>query len=76
MQQIQITVRDVDKQVFKEFKANAVQQGLNVGSALTLAMEKFLSQQKKVKFTSLKPVRWGAGTEQVSEEVDNILYGA
>lgn len=30
---------------------------------------------KKQKFTSLKPVNWGKGTEQVSEEVDKILYG-
>jgi len=38
-------------------------------------MEKFMSQQKKTKFTSLKPVDWGKGTENVSREVDKILYG-
>jgi len=31
--------------------------------------------KKKQKFTSLKPVSWGKGTEHVSEQVDQILYG-
>ena len=72
----QITVRDVDQEVFREFKAEAVKRGLTMGSALTLAMEKFKVEltKKKQKFTTLKPVSWGRGTERVSEEVDKILY--
>lgn len=27
------------------------------------------------KFTDLKPEKWGKGTEHVSEQVDEILYG-
>ena len=75
---IQITVREVDKLVFREFKAEAVKHGLTVGSALTLAMEKFREElgKKKQKFTSLvKPAPWGKGMEMVSEQVDSILYG-
>lgn len=30
--------------------------------------------QKKHKLTSLKPISWGKGTEQVSEQIDEILY--
>lgn len=72
----QITVRDVDKQVFREFKADATRQGLTVGTAITLAMEKYHKQLgKKRKFTSLKPISWGKGTEHLSEEVDKVLYG-
>ena len=73
----QITVRDVDQDVFREFKAEAVKHGLTMGSALTLAMEKFKAElgKKKQKFTSLKPVSWGKGTEHVSEQVDQIMYG-
>ena len=70
-----IAVRDVDKDTFQEFKANAIQRGLKVGQALTLAMENFMSQQKKEKFTSLKPFNWGKGTENTSQNVDEILYG-
>jgi len=73
----QITVRDVDQGVFREFKAEAIKHGLTIGSALTIAMEKFRAElgKKKQKFTSLKPVSWGKGTEQVSLQVDQILYG-
>ncbi len=73
---IQITVREVDEQVFREFKSEATKQGLTIGSALTLAMEKFRTNlQKKKKFTSLKPISWGKGTERLSEQIDEILYG-
>lgn len=73
----QITVRDVDSEVFREFKAEAIKKGLTLGSALTIAMGKFRNElgKKKQKFTSLKPIAWGKGTEQVSEQVDQILYG-
>ena len=73
----QITVREVNPEVFREFKAEATRHGMTVGTALTLAMLQFKQElrRKKKKFTSWKPVSWGKGTEQVSEEVDEILYG-
>jgi hypothetical protein len=72
----QITVRDVDQEVFREFKADAARQGLTIGAALTVAMEKFRTQLgKKRKFTSLKPISWGKGTEHLSEEIDEVIYG-
>jgi hypothetical protein len=72
----QITVRDVDQEVFREFKADATKQGLTLGKALTLAMKTFhMKTSKTKKFSSLKPIYWGEGTEQVSENVDEILYG-
>ncbi len=75
---VQITIRDVDPSVFKEFKAEAIRKGLTLGTAVTLAMMKFRSElgKNRPKFTSLvKPVHWGKGTEHLSEEVDAILYG-
>ncbi len=73
----QITVREVDRNVFREFKAEAVAHGMTFGAALTLAMQKFKAEaaKKRSKFTDLKPMDWGRGTEHVSEEVDTILYG-
>ena len=72
-----MTVRDVDPHVFREFKADAVRKRLKLGTALTLAMEKFRAdlREKKVKFTDWRPVRWGKGTKHVSEQTDEILYG-
>ena len=74
----QVTVRDVDSDVFREFKAVAVKRGMKLGTALTIAMEKFKSElgTKKQRFTALQPVSWGKGTEHTSEQVDDILYGA
>ena len=73
----QITVREVDPDTFREFKAEATKRGMTLGAALTIAMEKFKSElgRKKMKLSALKPVHWGKGTEHVSEEVDKILYG-
>ena len=73
----QVTIRDVDSEVFKMFKAEAIKKGLTLGSALTIAMLKFRKELtgKKLKFSDLKPVDMGKGTEHVSEEVDSILYG-
>lgn len=75
---VQVTIRDVDPEVFREFKAETVRRGLTLGAAMNLAMEKFRSElrKKRPRFTSLaKPMHWGKGTEHVSEEVDAILYG-
>ncbi len=75
---VQITVRDVDPQVYREFKAEVVRRGFTLGSALNLAMLKFKAElrKKRPSFMSLhKPFHGGKGTEHVSEEIDSILYG-
>jgi len=72
------SVRGVDKLVFKQFKAEAVNAGLNVGAALTLAMKYWLDKPKNLEKLSLldyKAKGWGKGTEKTSQEIDRILYG-
>ncbi|HLD04526.1 MAG TPA: hypothetical protein VJG90_02290 [Candidatus Nanoarchaeia archaeon] len=74
---MQLSVKEVDEQVFREFKAESVREGLKVGKALTWAMQFWLeSREKKPKLSILdfKPRSWGKGTEHVSEEIDEILY--
>jgi len=73
---VQVTIRDVDPDVFREFKADAVKKRMKLGTAISLAMEKFRVEMKdkKLKFTDWKPTNWGKGTEHISEEVDKILY--
>ena len=77
MNEEQLSVRKVDKRVFKEFKAEAMREGLPVGAALTLAMETWLEKKdgKKRKFLEVKPWDWGKGTEKTSSEIDKVLYG-
>ena len=71
-----ITVRDVNDDVFKEFKAEAAKQKMTLGQALTFAMMRFKGDIKnRKKLTDYKPTSWGKGTEHVSEKIDDILYG-
>ncbi len=74
---MQLSVRDVDKKVFREFKAQAVREGMPVGKALSLAMVFWMGQNAKpVKsIKDLKIANLGKGTEKLSEEIDKILYG-
>lgn len=73
-----ISIRDVDKTVFRRFRAEAVNEGLNVGAALTLAMRSWLEKPKvkaKRSLLDYKATDWGEGTENTSKEIDEILYG-
>jgi len=75
---MQITIKNVDETAFREFKAVAARKGIKLGTALTIAIEKFKDelQKKHYKFTALKPVKWGSGSERISVEIDEILYGS
>jgi hypothetical protein len=72
-----ITIRDIDQEVFRDFKAFAIKRKMKLGAAMTLALLKFKSdfQTKKGRLTSFKPFHGGKGTEQSSELIDEILYG-
>ena len=75
-----ITVRDVDEDVLRKFKAAAMEERMKMGQALTNAMKVWLRQKEKVNVNlratvKIKPFDWGPGTEKTSEEIDKILYG-
>ncbi len=74
---MQLSVKNVEEQTFREFKAESVREGLQVGKALTLAMRRWLEERNvkpKVRFLNFKPKHWGKGTENTSEEIDNLVY--
>ncbi len=75
---MQLSVKDVKKEVFKEFKAESVRKGLKIGESLTFAMKTWLDEQEmkkqKLRFLDLKSKDWGKGTERISEEADDVLY--
>jgi len=74
---MQLSVRDVDEKIFKEFKAQAIKEGLGVGTAVNIAMEMWVEKEKDKKrsFVELEPFDWGRGTEKASKEMDKDLYG-
>ena len=74
---MQIRVNGVDEKVFREFKGEAVKEGLKVGRTLNMAMMMWVWQRegKLLSLLDLKPVRLRKGTEHTSEQIDDILYG-
>jgi len=72
---MQLSIKNVDERIFREFKAKTVHEGIRVGDAITRAMELWVERkEKKLRFLDLKPTDWGEGTEHTSEEIDEILY--
>ena len=70
-----ISVRNVDSEVFRKFKARSQEKGLNLGHALTLAVSHWSEEHKSRKrFVEFKPSDLGKGTEKTSTESDTILY--
>ena len=74
---MQVSVKNVEDRVFREFKAESVRERLSMGKALTLAMKLWLDykpRKPRLYFLNLQPKKWKNGTEHVSEEIDKIIY--
>ncbi len=73
-----ITIRDLNEEVFRKFKARAAENGVKLGTALTKAMELLIETERDKpvkKLGSIRPFSWGRGTETTSSEIDELLYG-
>jgi len=42
-----VLIKDVDKQLYSQFKAEAALRGIKIGEALQMAMQKWLSEQQE-----------------------------
>jgi hypothetical protein len=76
-----VAIRGVDEEVLRKFKAKAVEKRMKMGEALTLAMMRWLKEERRKRINprnllKLKPFDWGKGTEKTSKEIDEILYGS
>ncbi|CDI06315.1 hypothetical protein [Candidatus Nitrosotenuis uzonensis] len=75
-----VTVRDVDDEILGLFKAKAAEHKMKMGEALTEAMQVWIRTKAHPKkggktFSKIKPFDWGKGTEKLSVQIDDILYG-
>ncbi|NYZ78153.1 hypothetical protein H0N96_02005 [Candidatus Micrarchaeota archaeon] len=75
-----ISVRDVNAEVFREFKAAVAMRGTKLGSAVSMALKHWLECRqatagKKGSLLDLKSVDFGPGSEKWSSEIDETLYG-
>ena len=80
MTNVDVTFRKVDEAALRNFKVEAVRENKSFGEAVAEAMRlwvdhKKFTQQKKIKLSDSKPVDFGPGTENLSQEIDKILYG-
>jgi len=85
MEKTFIGVRDVDKEIFRKFRATTIDEKMKLGVAVGLAMQLWLNEKRsagnKKKLSEVecllkvKPFNWGRGTEKTSVEVDEVLYG-
>ena len=44
---VQISAKNVDAEIFREFKAEAVRKGIKIGDALNLAMKMWIESRKE-----------------------------
>ena len=74
---VQITVKDVDENVFRELKAQAAKEGISVGKALSFAVRVWLSEMRKpmLPLSFWKTFKGGKDTRYLSEQIDDVLYG-
>ena len=78
-----ITIRDVNPRFWRELKVEAVKEGLTIGKALNLALERWLHDYKNKRtkkvtksFWDLKPFKYeGEDAGKLSIKVDEVLYG-
>ena len=77
MAKIQVTIKNVDEEAFRELKAEAARKKMPVGIAISLAIEKWLTESRKPKLqlSNWKTIKGGDKTKFLSEQVDSILYG-
>ncbi|MBS3068476.1 hypothetical protein J4450_07245 [Candidatus Micrarchaeota archaeon] len=79
MTSIDITFRNVDEEVLREFKAEAVRENKTFGEALADALRMWLEHKwpiKKKKMTLLESRRLGfhSGIRDLSKRVDELVY--
>lgn len=74
-----ITIRNLDVDVYRKAKAAAAMEGANIGKVISEALKYWLRKGKIKKqgrsLLDFKPTHWGPGTEKTSQEIDKILYG-
>ncbi|MEK6909425.1 MAG: hypothetical protein AABX23_05250 [Nanoarchaeota archaeon] len=76
-----IAIRDVDEEVYRKFRTRSMQNRIKLGKAITLAMTEWLAEQnakmKRKDICNLLKIKpFDFGNENLSEEIDEVLYGA
>jgi hypothetical protein len=73
------TVRNLDEQAYRELRARAVREGRTVGELISEAIRSYLERpalrRGKTSLRALIPEPFPDGNEQLSSNIDEIVYG-
>ena len=74
------TIRNLDEAAYRELKAKAALLGKTIGELMNEAIRAYLAQAiwlpKRGSLRDLVPESYGEGSENLSGEIDAIVYGA
>ena len=80
MQKEILVVRKVDPRIYRKFRQRALKESMNVGRAITEAMEFWMNEKEKIGKHNIKTLLKLNGiiktkrAVQWSQEIDKILY--
>jgi phenylpyruvate tautomerase PptA (4-oxalocrotonate tautomerase family) len=70
------TIRGIDDETFREFKAKAQKEDRTIGEAITEAMSQWLDKtDEKIPLDEMDAFDWGEDAEKLSKEYEEELYG-
>jgi plasmid stability protein len=73
------TIRNLDPRAYRALKARAALLGKTVGEAVNDAIRVYLArpeaQPRRGSIRDLNPEAYPDGTDRLSEEIDDIVYG-
>lgn len=75
------TIRNIDEDAYRALKAYAALRGTTVGEALSEIVRAHVvdaphARHRRGSLRSVPTFRFPAGNERLSEQVDDVLYGA
>lgn len=76
---VDTTIRNLDERVYRKLKARAALTGMTVGEAISDAIRAYLARPETLPRTGslrdIVPQAYPEGNEQLSEQVDIVVYG-
>jgi plasmid stability protein len=74
------TIRNLDEHAYRAIRARAVIEGRPVGELITEAIRSYIARntarRPNVSLRDLKPAPFMDGNENLSAEIDAVVYGA
>lgn len=72
------TIRNIDDAAYRALKARAALEGRPIGELVSDAIRSYLlrpePEEKTLSILDWKPLDFGPGTENLSKQIDEVLY--